>query len=154
MTLIALPVVDKQYWILKENDRKVGNVEACAGGYQVKINNQIVQYKTIKMVERNVDIHFEPAFKSIKNKPVANTVYGYATPGRIHNPMWDLQQKLPIYTKTNKSKSWFAAGWYRVKKGRAWQVLQSPKLIMLQRYPYHGPYHSQQEAKKNDQSIS
>ena len=43
MTLIALPVVDKQYWILKDNDRKVGNVEACAGGYQVKINDQIAE---------------------------------------------------------------------------------------------------------------
>ena len=43
MTLIALPVIDKQYWILKDNDRKVGNVEACADGYQVKINDQIAQ---------------------------------------------------------------------------------------------------------------
>lgn len=150
MTLIALPVVDKQYWILKENDRKVGNVEACAGGYQVKINNQISQYKTIKMVERNIDIHFEPAINSIKTKSVDKSVYGYAVPGRMYNPMWDIPQRLPIYTKTVKSKSWFAAGWYRVKKGRAWQVLQGPKLIMLQRYPYHGPYHTQQEAEQND----
>ena len=58
MTLIALPVIDKQYWILKDNDRKVGNVEACAGGYQVKINDQIAQYKTIKMVEQRVHVQF------------------------------------------------------------------------------------------------
>ena len=152
MSLIALPVVDKQYWILKENDRKVGNVEACAGGYQVKINNQVVQYKTIRMVEQRVNIHFEPAPK--KSKPVvpANLVYGYPVAGRMYNPMWDIPQKLPIYTKTAKSKSWFAAGWYQVKKGRSWQVVQGPKLIMLQRYPYHGPFHTQEEA-ENDKSI-
>jgi hypothetical protein len=35
--LVAKPVIDKQFWILQENNRKVGNVEACAGGYQVRI---------------------------------------------------------------------------------------------------------------------
>ena len=150
MTLIALPVVDKQYWILKENDRKVGNVEACAGGYQVKINNQVAQYKTIRMVEQRVNVHFEPAPKKLKSITPSNLVHGYPVAGRVHNPMWDIPQRLPIYTKTTKSKSWFAAGWYRVKKGRAWQVLQSPKLIMLQRYPYHGPYQTKEEATTND----
>jgi len=53
--------------------------------------------------------------------------------------------KLPIYTKTSKSKSWFAAGWYQVKKGRSWAVMQDPKLIVLQRYAYHGPYHTKEE---------
>ena len=149
MTLIALPVIDKQYWILKDNDRKVGNVEACAGGYQVKINDQIAQYKTIKMVEQRVHVQFESIPKVVKEKPT-NSVHGYPVAGRMYNPMWDVPQKLPIYTKTNKSKSWFAAGWYRVKKGRAWQVLQGPKLIMLQRYPYHGPFHLKEEAHSHD----
>jgi hypothetical protein len=148
MTLIALPVVDKQYWILKENDRKVGNVEACAGGYQVKIHDQVAQYKTIRMVEQRVNIYFETINKSIRQKE--NLVYGYSVPGRMYNPMWDIPQKLPIYTKTAKSKSWFAAGWYCVKKGRAWQAIQGPKLIMLQRYPYRGPYQTKEEAKQND----
>jgi len=150
MSLIALPVVDKQYWILKDNDRKVGNVEACAGGYQVKINNQIAQYKSIKMVEQRVNVRFESTPKVVKTKPKTNLVHGYPACGRIYNPMWDLQQKLPIYTKTNKSKSWFAAGWYCVKKGRNWTTVQDPKLITVQRYPYQGPFYSQEEANNND----
>jgi hypothetical protein len=150
MTLVAKPVVDKQYWILQENNRKVGNVEACAGGYQVKINNQIAQFKTIKMVEQRVNVHFEHFPKPIKTRPTVNLVHGYPTSGRVYNPMWDLQQKLPIYTKTNKSKSWFAAGWYRVKKGRNWATVQDPKLIVVQRYPYQGPYYTREEADNND----
>ena len=65
MTLIAKPVVDKQFWILQENNQKVGNIEACAGGYQVKINNQVVQYKTIKSAARTANIRFEPAIKML-----------------------------------------------------------------------------------------
>ena len=150
MTLIALPVIDKQYWILKDDDRKVGNVEACAGGYQVKINNQIEQYKTIKMVEQRVHVHFESTPKTIKEKSSTNLVHGYPAAGRIYNPVWNVPHKLPIYTKTNKSKSWFAAGWYKVKKGRNWRVLQGPKLIMLQRYTYTGPYYTKEDAEHND----
>jgi hypothetical protein len=146
-TMIAIPIVDKQFWILKRDNEKIGNVEACDGGYQVKINNQVVaQYKTIKMVERNVDIHFETGYKVEKKKSTAKEVHGFQASGRVYNPMWDVQQKLPIYTKTNKSKSWHAAGWYTVKKGRRWAAMQDPKLIVLQRYPYQGPFHTKEEA--------
>lgn len=148
MSIIAKPIVDKQFWILQEDNNKVGNIEACDGGYQIKINNQVVaQYKTIKMLERNVDIHFETLPKVEKKKRTSVTeVHGYPTAGRIYNPMWDVPQKLPVYTKTRKSKSWYAAGWYTVKKGRHWAVMQDPKLILLQRYSYQGPYHTRDEA--------
>jgi 1,4-dihydroxy-2-naphthoyl-CoA synthase len=148
MTLIAKPVIDRKYWILQEDDRKVGNVEACAGGYQVKINNQVAQFKTIKMVEQRIHVQFEPSFKN-KTKPVTNLVHGYPVAGRVCNPIWDVPKKLPLFTKTNKSKSWFAAGWYKVKKGRNWSIMQSPKLILLQRYPYSGPFKSKEESEQH-----
>jgi hypothetical protein len=152
MSLIALPVIDKQYWILKKDNQKVGNIEACDGGYQVKINNQVAQFKTIKMAARQVDIEFEPPVKKSKPSATVDQVHGYPVSGRIYNPMWDVPQQLPVYTKTNKSKSWIAAGWYNVKKGRHWRTVQAPKLIVLQRYPYQGPFYSEQEA--NDHSSN
>lgn len=144
--IIAKPVIDKQFWILQENNRKIGNIEACAGGYQVKINDQIAQFKTIKMAARQVNIEFEPSIKKPKPRVTAEHVHGYPVAGRIHNPMWDVPQQLPVYTKTAKSKSWFAAGWYNVRKGRHWKTVQSPKLIVLQRYAYQGPFYSEQQA--------
>jgi hypothetical protein len=144
--IVAKPVIDKQFWILQKDNQKVGNIEACAGGYQVKINNQVAQFKTIRMVARQVNIAFEPSVKKCKPSTTVNHVHGYPVTGRIYNPMWDVPQQLPVYTKTNKSKSWFAAGWYNVKKGRQWRTVQAPKLIVLQRYPYQGPFYSEQEA--------
>jgi hypothetical protein len=149
MSLIAKPVINKQYWILQEDDQKVGNVEACAGGYQIKINNQVVgQYKTIKMVEQRANIRFEPPMITTapRRRASSNSVHGYATAGRAYNPVWDVKMKLPIYTKTSKSKSWFAAGWYAVYRNRTWRVIQDPKLITLQRYQYRGPFQSEQQA--------
>lgn len=154
MTLIAKPVIDKQFWILQDGNQKVGNIEACAGGYQVKINNQVVQFKTIRMAAQRVNIEFESIIKSNNKKSTIGHVHGYPATGRIHNPMWDVKMKLPVYTKTVKSKSWFAAGWYRVKKGRSWSVVQDPKIIVLQRYNYQGPFYTQQEANNEHTSTT
>ena len=151
--IIAKPVVDKQYWILQEDNRKIGNVEACDGGYQVKIRNKIQQYKTIKMVEQRVQVQFEPAVKTPRVKtPATYSVYGYPTASRVYNGIWNVPKKLPMYTKTNKSKSWYAAGWYAVKQHRSWKLIRNPKLIVLERYQYQGPFHTQEAAR--DKSLS
>jgi len=146
MTLIAKPIIDKQFWILQKDDQKVGNIEACDGGYQVKINNQVAQFKTIRLAARTINIEFEPAVKSSARR-VTDSVHGYPVSGRAHNPMWDVPQQLPIYTKSAKSKSWFAAGWYNVRRGRNWRTVLAPKLIVIQRYPYQGPFLTEEEAR-------
>ena len=143
--IVAKPVVDKKFWILQKDNEKVGNVEATDTGYQVKLNNQITEFKTIKMVEQRANIRFETMPKKAK-KLVASNVYGYEVQGRIHNPMWNVQHKLALYTKTNKSKCWLAAGWYQLKQHREWEVVRDPKFILIQRYPYRGPFHTQEEA--------
>jgi hypothetical protein len=150
MTLIAKPVVNKQYWILKQGDQKVGNIQAVDNGYQITISNKTANYKTIPMLSRNEGVEFEPLQKPTKAPP--DEVHGFKATGRAHNPLWDVKHGLPLFTKTAKSKSWFAAGWYRVKQHRTWRVVQCPKLITLQRYAYVGPFHTKEQA--SDQSVS
>jgi hypothetical protein len=141
--LVAKVIADKQFWILQEDDRKVGNIEAWNGGYQVRINNQVKQFKTIKLAAKESNIVF--ANKEPLSKPDNTTVHGYPVTGRCYNPVWDVVHHLPIYTKTAKSKSWFAAGWYSIKRGRNWKIIQDPKLIALQRYPYQGPFKTKEQ---------
>ena len=148
MTLIAKPVINKRFWILQDNDshRKVGNVEACDGGFQVKINNKTEQFKTIKSIEKTGNIHFENPVIAKPTKTVAHTVYGYPTARKPHNPVWNVPMRLPMYTKNSESRSWIAAGWYTLKQGKTWEAVQDPKLILLQRYPYSGPFHERADA--------
>ena len=81
MTIVAKPIIDKQFWILQENDRKIGNIEACDGGFQVKINNQVAQFKTIRMAAQRANIQFESSIIISKHKMKvnANLVHGYPT---------------------------------------------------------------------------
>ena len=149
--IVAKPVIDKQFWILQQDNEKIGNVEACQdGGFQVRVNDTVQQYKSIKMVTQLHNIVFEQPPKAHK-KTVTNDVHGYEAQSRAHNPIWDVKHRLPLYTKNRKSKSWFAAGWYQVQRGRNWKIVRDPKLITLQRYKYNGPFHTQEEA--NDKSI-
>jgi hypothetical protein len=141
--LVAKVVADKQFWILQEDDRKVGNIEAWNGGYQVRINNQVKQFKTIKLAAQESNIVF--AKEETASKPDNTAVHGYPVAGRCYNPVWDVVHHFPIYTKTSKSKSWFAAGWYSIKRGRNWKIIQDPKLIALQRYPYQGPFRTKEQ---------
>ena len=150
--IVAKPVVDKQYWILKKDNRKIGQLEvADNGNCTIKIHNSVTQYKTIKMARDAINIEFEaPATAT----PVpANLVHGFEVEGEVFNPLWDVKHRLPLFTREEKSKSWFAAGWYRVKQHRKWKTVQNPKLITLERYTYQGPFQSREDA-NNEVSIN
>jgi hypothetical protein len=139
----AKPVIPNRYWILKQDNRKVGQIEADDSGVTVKIQNRVAGYKTIRMASREANIEFT---KLSSSKPAANQVHGFEVTGRVYNPVWDVKHRLPLFTRDTKSKSWYAAGWYMVKQHRAWKAVQNPKLITLQRYQYQGPFHTQQQA--------
>lgn len=148
--IVAKPVIDNQYWILKQDDEKIGNVQAVDGGFALTIRNKVAKFKTIRMLRRQANIEFaEPEHVTPIPK---DRVHGYPTGCRTHNGMWNVQLKLPLFTKTTKSKSWFAAGWYSIKQHRSWKVLQNPKLIVLERYTYQGPFYTEEHAR--DQSVS
>ncbi len=150
MNIIAKPVVDKQFWILKQDDRKIGNIQATDNGYQITIDNKVASYKTIPMLCRREHIEIE---KPVAFKPAPkNIVHGFEVSGKVYNPLWNVQLKLPLFTRDNKSKSWFAAGWYCVKQHRKWKIVENPKLITLERYAYQGPFKTREEA--NDKSVS
>lgn len=148
--IVAKPVIDNQYWILKQDDEKIGNVQAVDGGFALTIRNKVAKFKTIRMLRRQANIEFA---KPEHVTPIPkDRVHGYPTGCRTHNGMWNVQLKLPLFTKTTKSKSWFAAGWYSIKQHRSWKVLQNPKLIVLERYTYQGPFYTEEQAR--DQSVS
>ena len=139
----AKPVVADRYWILKKDDQKVGTVEADEQGLRVRINNQTQRYQTIPMARQKASIDFQPAFRTTPQP--RNLVHGFDAGCRTHNAMWDVRRRLPLFTKTAKSKSWYAAGWYRVCQHRRWSVVRNPKLIILDRYLFQGPFHTKEQ---------
>lgn len=145
MTLIAKPVVDKEFWILQQDNVKIGNILSLGDRYQVKINNHITEYKSLEKVESAIGIKLTTTTKSTTKLDIR----GYHTGDEAFQQTWDITRGLPLFTKVENGQCWYAAGWYRVKKGKKWKVEECPKLIYLQRYPFNGPFLTKREA-END----
>jgi hypothetical protein len=141
----AKPVIPDQYWILRDQDHKIGNIEIDSGEYVVSINGHRSRYKNLSMLRDSIRIDFETAQQQPPMDPQYD-VYGYPTMGPAHNAVFDVKHQLPLWTTEPRSRSWYAAGWYRVRQHRNWQIMQCPKLIILQRYKFEGPFHSREEA--------
>ena len=148
--LRAKPVVANRYWILHRDDNKIGEIEITANGYAVKLADRVAVFKNLRTAGKAANIEFEPPSQT--SKPDRTRVHGYDTGCTVHNGVWNVKLKIPLFTKTAKSKSWFAAGWYAVKHHRSWKILHNPKLILLERYPFRGPFQSREKA--NDSAAA
>lgn len=143
---IAKPVVKDKFWIVEQYGAKIATIQAVDenGGYVYVHDNEREHFHSIKLISKKYNIHFVKADKPAK--VVDNSVYGFPVIGVATNQVLDVQRYLPIYTKGNKSKSFYCAGYYLVKFGNNWAKQFCPKLITLNRYEYQGPFRSEENA--------
>jgi hypothetical protein len=146
--ILAKPVVPDQYWILRDQDHKIGNIEIDGGEYVVSINGCQSRFKNLTSLANSIRVDFESVPAKIE-QPLKNEVYGYPTMGPAYNAIFNVQYQLPLWTSEPNSRSWLTAGWYRVQQHRQWHIMQCPKLILLQRYKYQGPFYTAEEAQKS-----
>ena len=148
MSIIAKPIVKDQFYILTQDDRKVGNIEATGDGFAVRINNQVIPFKTMAMIRKQVGIEFPAVGNKTNKEPASYQVQGYPSGSRVYNPIWNVQHKLPLFTKSEQSKSLYCAGYYVIKFNKGWVKSFCPKKITLERYPYKGPFKTDLEMKQ------
>jgi len=145
--LLAKPVIPNQYWILRDDDRKVGNIEAGPNGVQIRIDNHVETFKDIRLLKKKVKISWQDSGRDPAPQVSAiNEVNGFHTTSKPYNSIFDVRHQVPLWTKEPRSKSWYAAGWYCVKHGRSWRIVECPKLITLERYAYQGPFQTRDQA--------
>ena len=144
-TLIAKPIIKNQYWVVTDGEKKVGNVIADGSGFEVKLNGTNSHYNNTEELKKVTKIRFQP-LKSNQTK-VEMPYPEYPTTSRIYNSIFDIKRKLHLFTKTKKSKCYHVAGWFVIKQNETKQAIFCPKYIFIQRYPYEGPFKSEDEAK-------
>lgn len=142
--LIAKPIIKDQFWVVTNGKEKVGNVETTGSGYEVKINGVISHFENTNKIKQHVLIEFQP----VKKKPKVEVPFAvYPTTSKVHNSMFDIKRKLHLFTKTAKSKCFYAAGWFSINQGSAVETVFCPKYIFILRYAFAGPYKTEAEAK-------
>lgn len=144
MTLIAKPIVKDQLWVLVDGERKIGNVEADSTGYRVKIGDNTRHYADTSSIERTFQVTFDRPRRTGKIQDLSFA--RWPVPGITYNNFFDVQRKLHVFTKTESSSCYHCAGYFKINMNGEWVTEFCPKYIFVQRYPYHGPFMTENDA--------
>ncbi len=143
--LIAKPVVKNKFWVVEDQGNKIATIQAVDDGSFVYVYNDYREkYPSIKILSKQNNIKFtKVATKAVKEN--TNQVYGFPISGKYYNVVYDVKKRLPIYTKTEKSKSQYCAGYYLLLLNNVWTKAFCPKSISVNRYRYVGPFRTEAE---------
>jgi hypothetical protein len=136
--LIAKPVIKNKFWVVEDSGQKIATIQATTNGIVYVHDEQREYFTTVNNLKQKYKIKFGTAEKIKKEN--SKIVYGYPISGKCYNEVWDVQRKLPIYSKNAKSKSLYCAGYYLIKLNGIWSEHYCPKNITLSRYEFLGPY--------------
>ena len=146
----ATPIIPEKFWIVEQAGVKLATLRKNEENRFVMSNVEGVKiYDTAQSLTKEFGKDFFVA-KIVKEADSAkdNEVQGFTTSCAPHNGMYDIRRKLPLFTKSDDSKSLYCAGYYVIKFEKGWVKSFCPKLITLQRYEYKGPFKTDIEMKQ------
>lgn len=154
-TIHAKPVIDGKFWIVEDGDQKVGVLKINEQKKYVFSSKDTVETydNKKKLFEQFGKDFFTVPLKKEKQK-TDRDVQGYPTSSTPYNPMFDVKRHLPLFTKSNKSKSVYCAGYYIIKFNKGWVKSFCPKLITIERYHYEGPFRTELEMKQRLSNVN
>jgi len=144
MTLEATPIIKNKFWIVEEQGQKIATIQSTDRGFVLVKDDQREAFINFKSLRQKYDI--KVVGSPPKRNPIQNNIYDFPTDSKPYNVIYDLKKKLPYYTKTAKSKSYYCAGYYAVNIANRWRTIFCPKSITVKRYKFFGPYRTEQEA--------
>ena len=142
----AKPMMSDKFWILEDDGRKVGTLQALDTGYILILNGAKSHVQDDELY-KNYKIKLEKKSINKSTVKVENIVFEYPSATTPHNPVWSCKENLPLYTKKPGSKSLHCAGYYIIKFDKGWVEAFCPKLVTLTKYEFKGPFKTQIEAR-------
>ena len=146
MTVTAKPVLKNKFWIVEQEGVRVGTLSKNEEGFILAGKSSVEIFKSETELKKKCGKKFVVA-KIANEEGSKKEVHGYPTRTKPYNSMFDIQRKLPLFTKSEKSKSVYCAGYYLVKFNVNWLKSYCPKLITIERNEYMGPFKTEFEMK-------
>jgi hypothetical protein len=138
-------LIPNKEWIIEGAEGKIGSVAKIKKGYAFLHKGKQYNFKNLN--ELGIVLPEKITKSQIEIQPQPYKIYDYPCNAKPYGSVFNIQKKLPIFAKSNKSKSQFCAGYYIIKFRKGWVKSFCPKLITLERYQYHGPYKTEKEMK-------
>jgi hypothetical protein len=148
MTVNAKEVLKDKFWIVESEGERVGTLSVNEDKQYMLTNGEGTRFfSNIKQLKSslNTEISWTSNESNIINDDVDREVYGFPTSCTPYNPMYNVISKLPLFTKSEKSKSLYCAGYFIIRFDKGWVKSFCPKLITVERYETHGPFKTELE---------
>jgi len=143
MTLKAKPVLKDKFWIVESNEQRIGTMTWNDNRYMFSSRVETCFFDNKRQMKKKfgTDIIWSDITpKVVDDTPDLFIVHGFPTSVNPFNTLYDVKRKLPLFTKSNNSKSQYCAGYYIIKFDKGWVKSHCPKLITVERYETRGPF--------------
>ena len=146
----AKPIVDGKFWIVEQDGTKIATLHKKENNKFIlsSTNGEMMFNKKEELTKQFGKGFFLANTKVKVTASLEHECHGYPTSCTPYNVMYDVRRKLPLFTKSNQSKSLYCAGYYIIKFDKGWVKSHCPKLITIERYPYKGPFKNEIEMKQ------
>jgi hypothetical protein len=141
-------LLQNKFWILEKEGVQVGTLSwdeeryVFASPKETKFLNSQSEIKEVLGIDLSTGV-------TISDSPITELeVHGYPTSVTPYNTMYDVKRQLPLFTKSEKSKSLYCAGYYIIKFDKGWVKSFCPKLITIERYISKGPFKTESSMKE------
>ena len=146
----AKTILKDKFWIIEDKGEKLGTLSATEELYMFSNGSGTQVFQTLSKLKKfyGFDIEFSNADENIVEEIPNNEVYGFPTSCSPYNTLYDVKRRLPLFTKSTKSKSLYCAGYYVIHFDKGWVKSFCPKLITIERYESRGPFKTELEMRQ------
>ena len=150
MTLKAKPVLKDKFWIIENNEERIGTMSWNDDRYMFSNSNGTCFFDNKRDMKQRFGSEIVwttlGSENAVQPKHSENcSIHGFPTSVSPYNTMYDVKRKLPLFTKSDKSKSAYCAGYYIIEFEKGWVKSFCPKLITIERYNFKGPFKTEIE---------
>ena len=146
-------IIKDKFWILEDAGVKLGTIrKKDDSDFEVIIRNEGIEILSTDALTTNYGSSIlEPKLvkriESVEYGKSIDEVLGYPCKHKGFNTVLkDIKGKqVPVYTKTENSKTLYAAGYYGLHFNGVWRNTYCVKLETLENYEFVGPFKSKSE---------
>jgi len=143
----AKEILKDKFWIVEDNGESVGTISFNNDHYIVHTEKD-----SPAVCNSKSSVNKKLGSLTWTQLKVTETtqfyVHDFPTNCKPFNSMYDIKRKLPLFTKSEKSKSVYCAGYYIIQFNKGWVKSYCPKLITIERYNNKGPFKTDIEMKQ------
>ncbi len=139
----AKTILKDKFWIVENDGERVGTLSLSEDKYLFSSGASTQYFDSEQALKKTFgkDVFADTITQVVTTQEAPiKEVYNFPTSCDPYNSLYDVKNKLPLFTKSNKSKSLYCAGYYIIHFDKGWVKSFCPKLITIERYNFKGPF--------------